>query len=127
MTDDGTLLLRRDRVVEFDGDPTMVDASSLRKLPRAWQEPLRRYRDVPDVVPKTSLRFTQGQPKEYSSSPGVHRSFCGDCGSPLYYRARSGGRPSSICSMRTLSDPAALAPQFHVHSQEQSTVVRDCG
>jgi hypothetical protein len=28
----------------------------------------------------------QGTPKVYESSPGVRRSFCGDCGTPLSYQ-----------------------------------------
>ena len=33
------------------------------------------------------LRFTHCQPKEFGSSPGVRRSFCAVCGSPIAYRS----------------------------------------
>jgi hypothetical protein len=99
---------------EFDGDPTMVEYCHCESCRRQTSSPVAMFL----MVPKTSLRFTKGQPKEYSSSPGVHRSFCGDCGSPLYYRTER--RPTIIDLFHgTLIDPAALAPQFHVHSQEQ--------
>jgi hypothetical protein len=70
------------------------------------------------MVPKAALRFTHGAPKEYASSPGVHRSFCGDCGSPVYYRTEL--RPDIIdLYAGTLNDPSTLAPQRHVHAAEQ--------
>ena len=49
------------------------------------------------LVPKTALRFTRGQPKEFASSPGVRRSFCGECGSPIAYQtAAATGRSRSL-------------------------------
>jgi len=70
------------------------------------------------LVPKATLRFTRGQPKEFASSPGVWRSFCADCGSPIYYRTDK--RPQIIDLFAgTLSDPAKLTPQCHVHAAEQ--------
>ena len=70
------------------------------------------------LVPKVALRFTSGQPKEFASSPGVWRSFCGECGSPIYYRTDR--RPDVIdLYAGTLSDPSALTPQGHVHAAEQ--------
>jgi hypothetical protein len=33
-----------------------------------------------------NLKITKGSPRSYESSPGVHRDFCGDCGSPLFFR-----------------------------------------
>jgi hypothetical protein len=52
------------------------------------------------------------------SSPGVVRSFCDRCGSPLAYE--SDQRPDDIdlyvCS---LDDPSAVSPQIHVHTDEQ--------
>ena len=70
------------------------------------------------IVPKAALRFTSGQPKEFASSPGVRRSFCGECGSPISYRT-DGVRMSSISTPARSSDPSALAPQCHVHAVEQ--------
>ncbi|MSP84071.1 MAG: GFA family protein [Alphaproteobacteria bacterium] len=31
------------------------------------------------------VRFTQGAPKVFESSPDVKRGFCATCGTPLYY------------------------------------------
>ena len=99
---------------EFDGEPTMVEHCHCASCRRQTASSVATFL----MVPKASLRFTRGEPKEYSSSPGVHRSFCGDCGSPICYRTER--RPTIIDLFHgTLSVPAALAPQFHVHSQEQ--------
>lgn len=35
------------------------------------------------------VEIEQGTPKVYESSPGVRRSFCGDCGTPLSYEDES--------------------------------------
>jgi hypothetical protein len=37
-------------------------------------------------VADENVRITKGSPRSYQSSPGVHRDFCGDCGSPLFFR-----------------------------------------
>ena len=70
------------------------------------------------ITRKADFRYTQGAPLLYESSPGVRRSFCGACGSPLAYETDR--RPDDIdlyvCS---LDDPSALAPQAHVHAAEQ--------
>ena len=36
---------------------------------------------------KEQFTWLSGTPKVYSSSPGVRRSFCADCGTPLCYEA----------------------------------------
>jgi hypothetical protein len=70
------------------------------------------------IVPKAALRFTRGQPKEFASSAGVWRSFCGECGSPIAYRTDR--RPDVIDLFAgTLGDPSSLTPQCHVHAAEQ--------
>jgi hypothetical protein len=70
------------------------------------------------VVRHDAVHYTQGKPKVFESSPGVRRSFCDRCGSPLAYETDQ--RPEQIdlyvCS---LSDPAAVLPQVHLHAEEQ--------
>ncbi|HET7882324.1 MAG TPA: GFA family protein [Acetobacteraceae bacterium] len=70
------------------------------------------------IVPKATLDFASGEPKEYASSPGVWRAFCGNCGSALYYRT---DRRSDVVDLYagTLEDPSALVPECHVHAAEQ--------
>ena len=53
-------------------------------------ETCRRAASAPRLpfvgVLSAGFRFTRGAPVDYPSSPGVTRSFCGKCGSPLTYR-----------------------------------------
>jgi hypothetical protein len=64
------------------------------------------------------FRWTKGAPKEVHSSPGVTRSFCGTCGTPLAYR---GDRwPTEIHILAaTLDDPSIAAPEAHMYTSEQ--------
>ena len=56
-------------------------------------ESCRRAHAAPFVawtsVPEAAFRIEEGADalRSYDSSDGVHRSFCGTCGSPLVYRA----------------------------------------
>jgi hypothetical protein len=99
---------------EYDGEPTAIIHCHCESCRRQTSSPVATF----VMVPKAALRFTHGTPKEFASSPGVHRSFCGDCGAPIYYR--TGQRPDIIdLYAGTLSDPSTLAPQRHVHAAEQ--------
>ena len=61
---------------------------------------------------------TKGAPVHFASSPGVTRSFCGDCGSPLTYEAER--FPSEIhVTVATLDRPEDFAPSRHVYSRER--------
>lgn len=64
------------------------------------------------------VAFTAATPATYASSPGVRRSFCGECGTPIAYEAERypGEIHLYVC---TLDDPAALTPAGHVHVGEQ--------
>ena len=65
-----------------------------------------------------SFAYLKGTPKTYSSSPGVTRSFCGDCGTPLTYEAERypGEVHVYVC---TLDRPQDFVPRAHVHTGEQ--------
>jgi len=56
-------------------------------------------------------------PATYVSSPGVTRSFCPTCGTPMSYRAaRYPGEMHFFAA--TLDDPASYCPSGHYHSDE---------
>lgn len=58
-----------------------------------------------------------GRPKGYASSPGVIRSFCGTCGSPMAFQAEH--YPGEIhVHAAQLVEPQAFSPDFHVHYRE---------
>jgi len=70
------------------------------------------------VFPAATFMIEQGDPRHYASSPGVIRSFCGACGSPLTWRNLA--EPDQLDVMTvTLDDPDAYSPADHVWVSEQ--------
>jgi hypothetical protein len=65
-----------------------------------------------------AFRWEGVAPQDYASSPGVVRSFCPRCGTPLAF---SGARwPNEIhLLVGTFDDPASLEPRGHVYVQDQ--------
>ncbi len=69
-------------------------------------------------VLRDGFRFTHGQPLAYESSPGVRRSFCPRCGSPIAYEADR--IPNEVHLYHgTLTDPGAIQQTALVHVAEQ--------
>lgn len=63
-------------------------------------------------------RWTGARPKIHNSSPGVERSFCGDCGSPISFRSEnmSGLMNFHVAAMEK---PELFAPTLHVAYEER--------
>jgi len=84
-------------------------------------ETCRRTASAPGLpfvgVPSAGFRFTRGAPVDYASSPGVTRSFCGTCGSPLTYRRDDTPAELDVMTV-SLDDPSAAPPTFHVWTSE---------
>lgn len=69
-------------------------------------------------VARSALSYTGDAPQSYQSSPGVTRSFCGRCGSPITFATDE--RPHEIdIFVGTLDAPERFPPQFHVHTAER--------
>ncbi|WP_343051423.1 GFA family protein [Rubricella aquisinus] len=68
-------------------------------------------------VPWGAFEWTGEEPKEYASSPGVTRDFCGTCGTPMFF-ADERDRDNIHLYVATLMDPNAIPPQAHVHTEE---------
>jgi len=69
-------------------------------------------------IPKEALTYTGDPPKVYRSSPGVRRSFCSSCGTPIAYESKA--FPDEIhLYAATLTDSAEFRPEFHVHHAEK--------
>jgi len=67
---------------------------------------------------RDQFRILEGAFQAYASSPGVARSFCGICGTPLTYE--SGRWPGAVhLYVCTLDRPEAFEPKAHVHVGEQ--------
>ena len=61
-------------------------------------------------IDKSSFRYTRGTPVIYKSSPGVERTHCRRCGSPISYE---NAREFSIFAC-TLEDLTLVKPQAHI-------------
>ena len=81
---------------------------------RQCSAPMTTYVAVPDGM----WRWTRGTPKVFRSSPGVERSFCGTCGTPLSFRSQT---MSGVMHMyvAAMEDPEAFAPELHVSHEEK--------
>jgi len=62
---------------------------------------------------KENIRFITGERKIYASSPGVGRTFCPDCGTPLSYEGEWGGKSIVEVYVGTLDDPESFTPDRH--------------
>ena len=63
-------------------------------------------------------RWTGEIPKSYASSPGVERTFCANCGSPISFRSE---RLSGVMHLyvNALEEPANFPPALHVAYEEK--------
>jgi hypothetical protein len=59
------------------------------------------------------MTIVQGEPVTYVSSPGVTRTFCGRCGTPLTYHKASYGQAIDVTTC-SLDDPNAFPPMVHL-------------
>jgi len=64
-------------------------------------------------IPVEGFAFTAGAPKVYRSSANGLRHFCGDCGTPLTFRARRAPRTVAV-NLASLDDPSAAPPRRHI-------------
>lgn len=68
--------------------------------------------------PRSGFEVLSGCPLHYQSIPGVKRSFCGTCGSPLFYENRD--YPDEIyISVGAFDQPEKLPPDRHVWACER--------
>jgi hypothetical protein len=66
-----------------------------------------------------SLTVTRGEPKTVNSSGTAMRSFCGDCGTGLFYR-NAALLPGLVeVQLATLDAADTLAPTLHMQTAEQ--------
>lgn len=72
------------------------------------------------------VEVQSGNPRVYESSPGVRRSFCGDCGTSISYK--DDRLPGEIyIHVGVFDDPASFEPTVHSwHSQRLEVLdIRD--
>lgn len=63
-------------------------------------------------------RWTDKTPKTFNSSPGVERSFCDNCGTPLSFRS---AKMSGVMHLyvAALEEPENFQPTLHVAHEEK--------
>ncbi len=81
---------------------------------RQCSAPMTTYIGVPD----TQWRWTGDLPKVYISSPGVERTFCGNCGTPISFRSE---RMSGVMHLyvAAMEKPEDFEPKLHVAYEEK--------
>ncbi len=103
-----------DITFEFSGEPNWVAHCHCESCRRNTSSPVTTFLGVP----YTCFRYTSGTPSVYRSSPGVRRSFCGSCGSPVAFESEE--FPEEIhLYVAALTDPEEFVPRGHVHTGEQ--------
>jgi hypothetical protein len=103
-----------DLVYAFTGDPLWVAYCHCDSCRRQTSSAVATFVGLD----ATRFGYTHGKPAVHASSPGVARSFCGRCGSPMSFEGAKW--PGEIhIYIGTLSDPAAFVPTGHVHVAEK--------
>ncbi len=103
-----------DLAYEYQGDPLWHAYCHCESCRRQTSSPVAAFVGVL----AGSFRYTKGAPAHYASSPGVIRSFCGRCGSPMSFEGVNSPGEIHIYA-GTLSDPTAFSPTEHVYVAEQ--------
>ncbi len=65
------------------------------------------------------FKVTQGSPKTFNSSGTAMRSFCGDCGTGLYYKNAEFLPGIVDIQAVTLDNPDAFPAQIHIQTAER--------
>ncbi|MGF1610769.1 MAG: GFA family protein [Kiloniellales bacterium] len=69
-------------------------------------------------ISRAQLTWLGETPRSHQSSPGVTRSFCPHCGTPIAYETEQ--RPEDVdLHLGTLDEPERFPPRFHVHDAER--------
>ncbi|WP_299621826.1 GFA family protein [Pelagibius sp.] len=69
-------------------------------------------------VRPSQFRILRGNPKSFSKTPGVLRSFCGDCGTSIGYRDE-GIADELYLSIGFFDRPEAFRPQAHAYWRQK--------
>ena len=66
------------------------------------------------VYEESQVQFVKGKRKVFESEPGIHRTFCSDCGTPISYEAEWDGQSTVGFFLGTLDNPDDFQPEKHV-------------
>lgn len=68
---------------------------------------------------EAEFSLTKGEPKTINSSGAAYRSFCGECGTGLFYRNAEFLPGIVDIQSATMDDPDALPPTAHIQVAER--------
>ena len=102
--------------VSFEIDPPVQTCVNCHceSCRRQCSAPVTTYIGIPDE----QWRWTGTPPQIFVSSPGVQRTFCGTCGTPVSFRSN---RMSGIMHFfaAVMEDPERFKPTLHVAFEEK--------
>ena len=100
---------------DVDGEPQHVALCHCSDCRRSAGAPMVSWA----AFTADALTVTQGQPITFNSSGAAMRSFCGTCGTGLFYR--NADMLPGIVDIQsvTLDDPEALPPDAHIQVAER--------
>lgn len=100
---------------ELSGTPNSVSICHCADCRRSSGAPMVCWAEFPEA----QLRVTKGVPKTIHSSGATVRSFCGDCGSGLFY-TNAEILPGVVeVQTGTLDDPDSLPPTLQIQTAER--------
>ncbi len=100
---------------QLSGEPKVVSLCHCRDCQRSAGAPMVSWA----MFAETALSITSGQPKTINSSGTAMRSFCGECGSGLFYR-NAAILPGIVdVQSATLDDPDQLPPSLQIQTAER--------
>jgi len=100
---------------QVDGEPNAVAACHCSDCRRSAGAPVVTWA----MFPETALTVTRGQPQTINSSGTAMRSFCGACGTGLFYRNATVLPGIVDIQSATLDDPEALPPGVQIQTAER--------
>ncbi len=102
--------------IRFEVEPPVLSCVTCHceSCRRQCSAPMTAYFGVRDG----QWRWTGDAPALFHSSPGVERSFCPKCGTPMSFRSTSMSDVMHLY-VAALEDPEALEPTLHVAHEER--------
>ena len=97
----------------FEGQPNWQAHCHCESCRRATSSPFTSF----FAVSHDNLHWSGEPAASYQSSPGVFRSFCPRCGSPIAYQSNERTKEIDLYAL-TLDDPSRFAATVHVHWNE---------
>ncbi len=100
---------------EVSGDPAHVAICHCADCRKCSGAPMVSWA----AFKEEAFRVIQGAARERNSSGTAWRAFCGDCGTPLWFRNQEALPGLVDIQSATLDDPDALRPQVQIQVAEQ--------